>query len=256
MGKISFVIVMVIGISGCSNTLSRHLADENPKNVLFINWDKIEAQKFIDGTYRNGYDCTGNKLAATQTRNEKLDTFILGVDSYYHKNKNALITGTGIENTIADIIQLGLTGAASFAGGGTPNLLAGIATAINGSKLSFDKNIFADHSSLLLAAKMDQLRLTKINYITEKKLSKDCTKYSLDEAMRDAIDYYYAGTVNGALLAIFAETGNKMQEEEQKSNDLIDPNLAKQKEKIKLKEKTLDLKAREIELNKDSMPTQ
>jgi hypothetical protein len=60
----------------------------------------------------------------------------------------------------------------------------------------------------------------------------------LDAAMRDAIEYYYAGTINGALLALFNETGQKSvaAENEQKSqvNRVFEQNMKVQAKKLNL----------------------
>ncbi|WAK00758.1 hypothetical protein [Methylobacter sp. YRD-M1] len=240
--KTGLILILTVNFYGCG-TIRDHFDGANPKRVLFENWQEKIADTFINGDYQNYYNelgCSTHAEGATQERNKQLDKFILGVDSYYYRNKNSLITGKGMADTAFDIIQLGLTGAASFAGGGTPNLLAAIATAINGSKISIDKNILADHSTLLIASKMDQLRLSKIIEITQKKESQDCAQYSLDAAMKDGIDYYYAGTVNGALLAIFAETSNQMKAAEVKRDTLV----KKQFDNIQ-KQRTLDIQARE-----------
>ena len=213
MKKLSLIIAVVFNLQGCA-AIDQYFDGENPKQVFHTNWEKNEAKRFIEGKYDDKYlllGCSVANAAAKAERDKQLDSFILGVDAYYYVIRHSLLSGVAFENTFADIVQLGLTSVASFAGGGTPNLLAAIATAINGSKLSIDKNFLADHSSLLVASKMDQLRSTKMNEINKKKAF-DCIEYSLDAAMKDAIDYFYAGTPNGAILAIFNETGKDMQD--------------------------------------------
>lgn len=207
-----------MGISGCSTFSSK-----SPKNVLYENWNANIAQDFVSGKYQDKYNtlsCTIKGEEARQERNRQLERFITGVDSYYYQSRNLLITGKGIQNTFHDIAQLGITGVATFASGGTANILAAIATASQGSKLSFDKNILSEQSAFLIATKMDQLRKTKLNLIAVQKL-KGCDNYSLDQAMKDGIDYYYAGTVNGALISIFSETGNKMKKAKEDKREIV-----------------------------------
>jgi hypothetical protein len=51
--------------------------------------------------------------------------------------------------------------------------------------------------------------------------------YTLDAAMRDGIAYYYAGTVNAALLALFNETGKSVAEADKALRDVADaPGIA------------------------------
>ncbi|WP_028869869.1 hypothetical protein [Psychromonas arctica] len=224
------IIFITLLITGCSTT-KRHYSEENPKNVLHSHWNDSVAEEFISGNYANTYNqlnCIQTPEQATIERNKQLDRFLIGIDTYYYKNKNALITGKAFSNTTSDIIQLGLTGAATFASGGSANVLAGVATALNGVTLSIDKNFFAEQSAMLIASKMDQIRLEKLNQIDKKRVL-DC-EYSLNSAMKDALDYYYLGTMNGALLAIFNDTGNKMADAQS-----VELNIIEDKYKAKTK---------------------
>lgn len=222
--KKTTIFISLLLLSGCSS-FERHLQKENPKNVLHEYWDKNISKDFISGTYSKEYDslvCLKDEDKATIERNKQLERFLIGVDAYYYKNKNTLITGRAFADSTSDIIQLGLTGTASFASGGSANVLAAIATVLNGSKLSIDKNIFNDKSPLLIASKMEQIRLVKLNQINKNKLL-GC-EYSLNSAMKDAVEYYYLGTINGALLAIFNEIGAQMKDAQKIENTIIDNN--------------------------------
>jgi hypothetical protein len=230
--------------TGCT-TLRDFDSPDNPKRVLYHNWNDQVAKRFKEGTFRVTYDGLVDKAstdeaagkitearaarrAAALERNRELDRFLTGVDVYYEKNKNALISGRALSNTGFDIVQLGLTGSATLAGGGTSNVLAGIATAIQGTHLSIDKNLFNDNASLLIAAKMDQLRKTKRDLIEKQKIDENLD-YTLDAAMRDAIEYFYAGTINGALLALYNDTGQKTAaaeaDQDKQVNRLYEQNL-------------------------------
>jgi hypothetical protein len=238
------LIPIVCLFTGCA-TLRDFNSRDNPKRVLYHNWNDQDALRFQKGTFRETYDdrvdqaskaeSAGNttearaaRRAAALERNRELDRFLTGVDVYYEKTKNTLITGRALSNTGFDIVQLGLTGSATLASGGTSNVLAGIATAIQGAHLSIDKNLFNDNASLLIAAKMDQLRKTKRDLIEKQKID-DKLDYTLDAAMRDAIEYFYAGTINGALLALYNDTGQKTAaaetKQDQQVNQLYEQNL-------------------------------
>jgi len=222
--KNNTILITLLLLSGCS-TFERHMQKENPKNVLHANWNEKVASDFISGNYSKKYDelvCLDSIEQATIERNKQLDRFLIGVDAYYYKNKNALISGRAIANSTSDIVQLGLTGTASFASGGTANVLAAVATVLNGTKLSIDKNVFSDKSPLLIASKMEQIRLVKLNQMNKNKLL-GC-EYSLNSAMKDAVEYYYLGTINGALLAIFNEIGAQMIEAQKTENDIVETN--------------------------------
>jgi len=250
--KNNTILITLLLLSGCS-TFERHMQKENPKNVLHANWNEKVASDFISGNYSKKYDeleCLSVPQKATAERNKQLDRFLIGVDTYYYKNKNALITGRGINDTTSDIIQLGLTGTASFASGGTANVLAAVATALNGAKLSIDKNLFADKSPLLIVSKMEQIRLSKLNQINKNRLL-DCN-YSLNSAMKDALEYYYLGTVNGALLALFTDTGEKMQKAQSEETTIVKENyeLAINKHKAETTKKELDNQERKLNLKK------
>src|SRR5690606_12216567 len=128
---------------------------------------------------------------ASLERNRQLDAFLTGIDVYFQRQKNLLVAGKSLSDTGFDIVQLGLTGTASFTGGSTPNVLAAIATAVHGTRISLDKNLFNDHATLMIVAKMEQLRAAKRVEIEMQKTDVEAT-WSLDAAMRAAIEYYYA----------------------------------------------------------------
>lgn len=223
-------------LSGCGLSAVRDFdSPNNPKRVLYEQWNRApatgdtgahSADTFRTGKYQEKYNTHMNSASnakadsperekfledARQERNTQLDAFLTGVDVYYQRNKNLFITTRAGAATAFDVTQLSLTGVASLASHGTANILSAVATGIHGTRLSIDKNLFQDQASLLVAAKMEQLRTEKLAEI-EKRKKNPVADYSLEAAMRDGLEYYYVGTVNGALLALFQDTGAKQQE--------------------------------------------
>jgi len=49
--------------------------------------------------------------------------------------------------------------------------------------------------------------------------------------MKEAIEYYYAGTINAAILAIFNETGAKITEAKKAEDEIVDAKYELQKTK-------------------------
>lgn len=228
-------ISILLTLSGCSSMPAFVDSEGSPKNVLFENWNDYVSKTFIDGTYAKNYQCSSSNLEnANAERNTQLEIFMIGVDTYYDKHKNLLISGRGGLDTLFDLTQLGITAAGTLASGGTTQVLSAIATAMNGTQLSIDKNIFHEQSALVITAKMEQLRLAKLNEIDiKKKLS--CNDYSLNAAMRDGIEYYYAGTINTALSSLANEIGKKTIVEEVKRNEITAHNLGDSEKNAPLK---------------------
>ncbi|MDD5159459.1 MAG: hypothetical protein PHI47_05375 [Sulfuricurvum sp.] len=251
--KIALFASLIL-LTGCAS-MEEFKPSTNPIISIRSNWNEQVAQSFIDGTYKNRYNELMSKMGseeeAKNERNRQIYLMINGIDSYYDREiKGKLITGKAAMNTSYDILLLALTGTASFAGGETPQVLSAVATAIQGTKASIDKNFFQNNSEIMLVIKMDQLRAEVYTDI-QQSIKQSCQDYPLEAAMRDVIRYYSAGTMKSAIIAIVNEAGTKLQQAEEKSKELLKSNtdMATQKEQLKLQKDQLEIQIKRKELN-------
>lgn len=236
--QLTFAFSAVVLLGGCS-TVGEVTESENPIKVLQSNWSDQIAETFRNGTYADEYNkfvAAGNEAKANEERRRQVNRIIGGIDSYYdRKIKGKLIAGKAAWDTGNEVVTLLLTGAASVSGGDTPKVLAAIATAIQGTKISVDKNFFQDNSAVMLAIKMDQLRAEVYSEI-QLALEQSYTQYPLEQAMRDVIRYYSAGTMKGALIAIVKDAGAKQEKAENETKELTKKKamIAIEKQKIEI----------------------
>ena len=106
---------------------------------------------------RNSYITSGgNKIL----RDKMIFSVAGEIDKSYMKFRNTLFRGVASGTTALQMTQIGLTSAATLAGGEAAKaILAAIATGTAGSALSFGKNFFKEKSSDLLISRMDALRV-------------------------------------------------------------------------------------------------
>ena len=243
---IFLLLALAVSLLGCGIT-GKIKPSSNPIKVLHSNWNDQVAETFRNGTYKTAYDGyvkDGDEENANFERRRQVNLIIAGIDSYYdRKIKGGLIAGKAAWDTGNEIITLMLTGAASVAGGDTPKILAAIATAIQGTKISVDKNFFQDNSATMIVIKMDQLR-AEVYADVQLALVQSYRKYPLEEAMRDVIRYYSAGTMKGALIAIVKDAGAKQQKADQETKELV-----KTKAQMEIKKKQIELEREKKALN-------
>lgn len=111
--------------------------------------------------------------------------------------------------TAGDAAQLGLTAAATVVGAsGVKDILSASATALQGTQLSFDKNYFEQKTTEALVSQMRANRATLKAQVLLNLSSRDVTSYPLEAAWVDLIDYYYAGTLPSALVALSSNAGS------------------------------------------------
>lgn len=120
-----------------------------------------------------------------------------------------------IGDALFDITSLGLTAAATITGGSqAKTVLAGLATAVTGSKLAVSQNMFAEKATYVLIAQMDAAR-QEVGTRVRGSMTQPIDKYPLAIAISDLYEYYQAGTLPAALNAVAsdaAQTSNVAQE--------------------------------------------
>jgi hypothetical protein len=118
---------------------------------------------------------------------------------------------TGFGATLA---TLGLTSAAAIAGGGTSQVLAGIAAFIIGTREGFQKEVLAERTIVAIHTAMRAMRAQTAIRLRAG-LGQSIDQYPLALGLSDLNDYYNAGTVLGALIGITETIGVEAQKAEE-----------------------------------------
>jgi len=145
----------------------------------------------------------------TSERNRLLNEFVWVIDNTYGKFEVSFYSGKATQDIAGDFLQLGLTGAAALtAGAHAKTVLAIVATTAAGGKASIDARWFDQQSRYAVVAQMQALRATQLALI-EQGMKQGIAEYPLAQGIRDAQDYYQAGSVVSALQAIASSAGSQ-----------------------------------------------
>jgi hypothetical protein len=173
------------------------------------------------GLYR-GAVASGNLSKALSLRNQIAYHVMADIESAYGSFEMRLTTQRAGFETGSDSVQLGIAAATTVVGAGdVKDLLAASLTAFEGTRLSVDKNFFAEKTTESLISQMRASRKTKQAQLITNLGARDVTSYPWDAAWIDLIDFYYAGTVPSALVDIASSTGTKAETADANLNSVI-----------------------------------
>jgi hypothetical protein len=108
----------------------------------------------------------------------------------------------------ATLVSLGLTGGATFAGLSTAHALSAVATGVTGTRAAYEREILAEKTVIAIATAMHANRV-KLEVRIRQGLKRPIGEYPLGLGLSDLEDYYYAGTVLGALVGITESVGSE-----------------------------------------------
>lgn len=142
-------------------------------------------------------------------RDRMINGIRVEIEMNYREFEQKLYAGRAAFNTTADIAELALAGAATITHGeSAKTIISGVLTAVKGGRLSYDKNFFREKTTEAIIASMQAGRSTKLAHIIES-MNVEVQRYPFEEAWADLVDFFYAGTIEGGLLALTSDAGNK-----------------------------------------------
>jgi hypothetical protein len=151
----------------------------------------------------------GNLDTAKTQRNQIIFHIMAQIDAAYGGFELNLSMSRAGAQTSGDAAQLGLTAAATVVGAsGVKDILSATSTALQGTRLSFDKNFFEQKTTESLISQMRASRKTLQAQVLLSLATRDVNGYPLEAAWIDVVNYYYAGTIPSALVDIASKAGN------------------------------------------------
>jgi len=123
------------------------------------------------------------------------------IDDNYGEFERALSATTRGKNFGVSATSIALTGVASFASGGTANVLAAVDTALKGVSSSVDKDLLAGKATEALVYQMRANRSKRHQSIYES-MKESTVDYPLEFGLRDLINYFNEGSVTFALVSL------------------------------------------------------
>jgi hypothetical protein len=136
-----------------------------------------------------------------------------GIDIQFSAFEEDLFRQAREAGFAATMTILGLTAAGAAAGGGTAQVLSAIAAGITGSRAAFEREVLAERTVLAIHTSMRANRMIVLARIRQG-LRQTLAEYPLAAGLTDVEDYYFQGTVLGALIGITIAVGVKAEEAE------------------------------------------
>jgi hypothetical protein len=182
----------------------------HPKPVVKNSPYRLAIKKDLVDNWLDDYRKMADGDAKKDRRNQIINEFLwLADDAYYQWEPKFYSSGATLA-TLFDFTSLGLTGGTTVAN--SPKVLGAMATGVQGAQGSISKNFYDQQSRSVIVQKMRQMREAALVRI-ESGEKKSSTEYSLDQALVDVQNYYYAGTVTAALQGLATSTAEKLTED-------------------------------------------
>ena len=160
-----------------------------------------------------------NLEKALQLRDVMIGRVVAHVQVNYKKYEESLFYNRALFDTSSDILGIAVTTAATISNGErVKSILSAAATALTGSQLSISKNYFREKTTEILVTKMQAARESARARITRNMLL-PVSQYPIEAALSDLVDLFYAGTLQGALLALSQQVGEQAEEARKEVKD-------------------------------------
>lgn len=155
------------------------------------------------GTYANKPDADAQKTY----RDEVVAGRVRAIDLHFGTFQQAVFREGVDTNIVTDLIILGLGAATATTGGaGLKAALGATTTGVAGARTSIDKNLYFEKTMPALLAQMIASRKTVLVRL-QQGLGRNVSQYPLSQALIDLEDYYNAGSIPGAIVAVIEQAG-------------------------------------------------
>jgi len=225
------IVVFVAMLSGCASNLINRI--DQPQQAKLLTPYYTVKNKEVDQAAYNSAMSSANYVVARAQRDLIVQSIWKEIDSVYGEFEAGLYANKAGFELETDIAELLISTATTLTGAPRAKTnLSALLTTIKGSRLSIDKNVFAEKTYGALVSQMRANRSNVSASIHEKLARLDVLGYSLTEAEADLGRLFRAGTIHEALLQITTETGAAAkiakENEDKKALIKLDPATAKE----------------------------
>jgi hypothetical protein len=211
MRKIQLCLLVLTAVfaTGCPKYSPK--VDFNNQNSLVNRVNK----RFADWQTEYYVAVKAKDFARAKTaRNELLEEALPYIDDAYIDFINDIQRGRDRGNFVADLVELGTSGAIGITKGERAIQILGVAlTAFRGGRRSADLNFYKDTATPILISKMDGNR-AKVRAVILTREKQEVSDYPVGAAMADIVDYYNAGTLVRAFTELAKDTAVQTQQSE------------------------------------------
>lgn len=175
----------------------------------------------------SAYRAAVSPRAAKILRDQIINRIRMNIDLNFREYESQLFFGRAGTNVGLDVLEMGLSTGATLAGAEyTKTVLAAILTGTKGSRLSFDKNFFAERTTSIIISRMETLRGSLINDLS-RKMTLTVAEYPLEESWVDLVNLFYAGTLAAGVQALASDAGQANAEMKTQNNVDLERRLLK-----------------------------
>ncbi len=149
-----------------------------------------------------------------QIRNEFIETRLAVIDVHFQAFVRKLARDNAHADLLVALAEVGVGGAGAVVSGGTSQILSAISGGLAGGKEAFDKATLYDKTLTALIAQMVATR-QQVAARIHSKWQKGVDDYPLWLARQDIVDYEFAGSLPGAIVATAKDAQVKSENAEQ-----------------------------------------
>lgn len=180
---------------------------------------------------------SGQTNQARIIRDEVVHRLKRVIDKNYFDFESQLFNRRATSNVLFDITELGAAAATNITNGErAKNIIAVALTAFKGGRKSIDDNFFRQQTIEIIITKMQASRARIATSMTQKLTNLPPENYSLDEALGDLIEYFYAGSLQRALQEVSQDVGQDATEAKAQARQLDEIRVASEIEFDKSKQ--------------------
>lgn len=202
---IVFVLVCaVVSLTGCPRGRSKMPDVVNDRVIYYAvkTFDEDVAE------YNNAVTA-GNLDTAKIRRDELIFKLKRNIDANYADFENELFIGKAASNVLFDITELGASAAIGITNGERAKTIIGTAlTAFKGGRKSVDVNFFREKTTESLISTMRASR-SRVEEKINLGLRNEVKNYTLEEALGDLINYFFAGSLANALVELSQQASER-----------------------------------------------
>jgi len=209
-----FIAVVQGGCSGRKQTFGKAVLSDGEIERIRVEW--------IDSdTFQEEYRTVGSEGERREIRGTAVSQRMRFVDAHYALLEDELRRTRSTLDFTSDITIISLNAVGALIGpASTKAILHAISGGLVGARASAEKNFFFDQSTQVIIPKMQALRAAKRAQI-EMQLDLNTTTYPLAKALGDVDQYFRAGSVTMALIALTNDAGAAVKQSEAEVDEII-----------------------------------
>jgi hypothetical protein len=228
---------IIISIVGCSTTPQtdtiNHFVEATTYSYIYCKPKSDNCSPNDETYYLKAYNSTTDPDKQKDVRNRIISEQMRLIDEEFREYEKKFTANVDIKNFAVHIASIGLSSAATLVGGAsTKAIISAIDTGLKSTNTNFDSDILQNKAQNIIKNQMYKDRSEK-SLIIKANMKADCKTYTLEEAIRELLEYRYAGLFDRALTNLETQTASYANKQIQ-NDATIPPGSQKAVDAVKL----------------------